>query len=73
MFYCGLSSGKESICWNFSFYPTPLFRTPYAFVVMTAAVGGKASITPLLSQIPSFMAKLASCLNPIVYALSHPK
>jgi len=47
--------------------------TPYAFVVMTAAIGGKASITPLLSQIPSFMAKLASCLNPIVYALSHPK
>jgi len=47
--------------------------TPYAFVVLTAVVGGKASITPLLSQIPSFCAKLASCLNPIVYALSHPK
>ncbi len=47
--------------------------TPYAFVVFLSVVGSKASITPLLSQIPSFMAKTASCLNPIVYAMSHPK
>jgi hypothetical protein len=30
-------------------------------------------ITPLVSQVPSFMAKTASCLNPIVFAISHPK
>ena len=29
------------------------------------------SINP--SQVPSFIAKTASCLNPIVYAMSHPK
>ncbi len=47
--------------------------TPYAFVVLLAVIGSKGSITPLLSQVPSFMAKTASCLNPIVYAMSHPK
>ncbi len=47
--------------------------TPYAFVVFLSVIGSKSSITPLVSQIPSFMAKTASCLNPIVYAMSHPK
>ena len=31
------------------------------------------SITPLMSQVPAFVAKIASCLNPVVYAMSHPK
>lgn len=26
-----------------------------------------------MSQLPSFCAKTASCLNPIIYAMSHPK
>ena len=47
--------------------------SPYAFVVFLAGIGSKGSITPLVSQLPSFFAKLASCLNPIVYAVSHPK
>jgi len=47
--------------------------TPYAFVVLTAVIGSKSSITPLMSQVPAFIAKIASCLNPIVYAMSHPK
>lgn len=47
--------------------------SPYAFVVLLAVTGGKGAITPLVSQIPSFMAKTASCLNPIIYAMSHPK
>jgi r-opsin len=47
--------------------------SPYAFVVFLAGIGSKSSITPLVSQLPSFFAKLASCLNPIVYAISHPK
>jgi len=47
--------------------------TPYAFVVFLAGIGSKSSITPLVSQLPCFFAKLASCLNPIVYAISHPK
>ena len=47
--------------------------TPYAFVVLTAVIGSKSSITPLMSQVPAFVAKIASCLNPVVYAMSHPK
>ena len=47
--------------------------SPYAFIVFLAGVGSKSSITPLVSQLPSFFAKVASCLNPIVYAISHPK
>ncbi len=47
--------------------------SPYAFVVMIAAFGNRALITPMVSQLPSFCAKTASCLNPIVFAISHPK
>lgn len=47
--------------------------TPYAMVVLLAIIGSKSTITPLLSQIPSFCAKTASCFNPIIYAMSHPK
>ena len=47
--------------------------TPYAFVSMLGCFGNKALITPLISQLPSFGAKTASCLNPIVFAVSHPK
>ena len=50
-----------------------LIWTPYAFVVLSAVIGSKSSVTPLLSQVPAFMAKTASCLNPIVFAMSHPK
>jgi len=40
---------------------------------MTANLGGKDYITPLMSQLSAFMAKLASILNPVVFAVSHPK
>eukprot|EP00088_Acartia_fossae_P038226 TRINITY_DN39527_c0_g1_i1.p1 TRINITY_DN39527_c0_g1~~TRINITY_DN39527_c0_g1_i1.p1 ORF type:complete len:343 (+),score=8.85 TRINITY_DN39527_c0_g1_i1:113-1141(+) len=46
--------------------------TPYCVLTMSGAFGNKAYITPLTSQIPIFLAKLASCLNPLVIALSHP-
>jgi len=47
--------------------------SPYAFVNMIAVFGNQSVVTPLVSQIPSFIAKTASCLNPVVYAISHPK
>ena len=47
--------------------------TPYAVVVMVAAFGNRNLVTPMMSQVPSFFSKLASCLNPVVFALSHPK
>jgi hypothetical protein len=48
-------------------------RTPYAMIVMIACFGNRSLVTPLTSQLPSFFAKTASCLNPIVFAISHPK
>ena len=81
--------------------------TPYACVTALPALGYQATLTPLVSQIPSFAgkqsivnicmqctqqwirnisvnfmdmdiiwtfaAKTACCINPIVYAVSHPK
>lgn len=47
--------------------------SPYAFVNMIAVFGNQTIVSPLVSQIPAFMAKSASCLNPLVYAISHPK
>jgi len=47
--------------------------SPYAIVCMISCFGNRALITPLVSQIPAFMAKIASCLNPVVFAVSHPK
>ena len=47
--------------------------TPYAVVSMIAAFGDKSLVTPMVSQLPSFCAKLASVLNPFVFAISHPK
>ena len=47
--------------------------TPYAGIVMMAVYGDKSKITPLMAQCPSMVAKAATCFNPIVFALSHPK
>merc|ERR1711973_458920 len=47
--------------------------SPYAFVNLIACFGNQAIVSPLVSQIPSFIAKSASCLNPVIYAISHPK
>jgi len=46
---------------------------PYAAIVCIAIFGDKTIITPLGAQIPSMVAKTATCFNPIVFALSHPK
>ena len=40
---------------------------------MMACFGNRALVSPLVSQIPSFAAKTASALNPMVFAASHPK
>ena len=47
--------------------------SPYAIVVMVACFGDRTVVSPLVSQLPSFIAKLACCLNPIIFAISHPK
>ena len=43
--------------------------SPYAFVVMTAAFGDRSMITPMVSQLPSFLCKSASVINPFIFAL----
>ena len=40
---------------------------------MCPVFGAREIVTPIVSQIPSFLAKTASCFNPIVFASSHPK
>ena len=47
--------------------------TPYATVVLIGQYGDRSLITPIMSQLPSMLTKTCSCLNPMVYAISHPK
>ena len=47
--------------------------TPYAIVCLIGSFGNRNLVTPLVSQIPAFLAKLASALNPVITALSHPR
>ena len=47
--------------------------TPYALVCLVGAFGNRKLVTPMVSQIPAFLAKLASALNPVITALSHPR
>ena len=47
--------------------------TPYATVSSFPSLGVPHLLTPAVAALPGFVAKLASCLNPLVYAVSHPK
>lgn len=47
--------------------------TPYACVALIGAFGNRKMLTPLATMIPAVCAKIVSCLNPYVYAISHPR
>ena len=47
--------------------------TPYAFIALQGALGDQSKITPLVTTLPALIAKSASIVNPIVFAISHPK
>jgi r-opsin len=47
--------------------------TPYAIVALTGAFGNRKLLTPLVTMIPAVFAKVVSCLDPWVYAISHPR
>jgi len=47
--------------------------TPYATVTMIGQFGNRDLVSPLVSQLPAFLAKTASVINPFVFAVSHPK
>lgn len=47
--------------------------TPYAIVALIGAFGNRKLLTPLATMIPAVCAKVVSCLDPFVYAISHPR
>ncbi|XP_071516882.1 compound eye opsin BCRH1-like [Panulirus ornatus] len=47
--------------------------TPYAVITIQGVSGNYENITPLVTMLPALLAKSASCYNPFVYAISHPK
>lgn len=47
--------------------------TPYATVALLGITGNGKSITPLTSMVPALFCKSASCIDPFVYALTHPR
>ncbi|KAF4519893.1 Ultraviolet opsin Rh7-like 2, partial [Ephemera danica] len=47
--------------------------TPYATVALLGFFGQKHLIMPLTSMIPALFCKIASCVDPFVYAVSHPR
>jgi len=46
---------------------------PYAIITIQGVSGNYQNITPLVTMLPALLAKSASCYNPFVYAISHPK
>lgn len=47
--------------------------TPYAIVALLGISHNEHLLTPLASMIPAFFAKGAACINPYVYAMTHPR
>lgn len=47
--------------------------TPYAVLAMIGAFGNQALLTPGVTMIPACACKFVACLDPYVYALSHPR
>lgn len=47
--------------------------TPYAIVALLGVFGQKEYITPLNSMIPALFCKAASCIDPWIYAITHPR
>lgn len=47
--------------------------TPYGVMAMIGAFGDKALLTPGVTMIPACTCKAVACLDPYVYAISHPK
>lgn len=47
--------------------------TPYGILAMIGAFGNKALLTPGITMIPACTCKFVACLDPYVYAISHPR
>ncbi|KAF4525364.1 Short Wavelength Sensitive Opsin Ultraviolet [Ephemera danica] len=47
--------------------------TPYAVLALIGAFGNQAMLTPGVTMIPALCCKLVACIDPYVYAISHPR
>lgn len=47
--------------------------TPYAIVALLGITHNEHLLSPLGSMLPAFFAKGAACVNPYVYAVTHPR
>nr|BAQ54884.1 opsin, rhodopsin-7 like [Epiophlebia superstes] len=47
--------------------------TPYAIVALLGISGNQRLVTPLASMVPALLCKMASCVDPFVYAITHPR
>lgn len=47
--------------------------TPYAVLALIGAFGNQALLTPGVTMIPAVTCKLVACIDPYIYAISHPR
>lgn len=47
--------------------------TPYAMVALLGVFDQKEYVTPLITMIPALFCKSASCMDPWIYAITHPR
>ncbi|XP_072397619.1 opsin, ultraviolet-sensitive-like [Diabrotica undecimpunctata] len=47
--------------------------TPYAVLALIGAFGDQSLLTPGVSMIPACTCKLVACIDPYIYAISHPR
>lgn len=47
--------------------------TPYAVIALLGISGNAHFISPLSSMIPALFCKTASCIDPFIYAVTHPR
>ena len=50
-----------------------LLSNRYGIVSLIGAFGNRSILTPVATMIPAVAAKIVSCLDPWVYAISHPR
>lgn len=63
-----IAKAAISICFLFV-----LSWTPYGVMSLIGAFGNQALLTPAVSMIPALTCKLVACIDPYVYAISHPR
>ncbi|PNF37095.1 Opsin, ultraviolet-sensitive [Cryptotermes secundus] len=63
-----ISKAAISICFLFV-----ASWTPYAVMALIGAFGNQDLLTPSVSMIPALSCKFVACLDPYVYAISHPR